>query len=150
MAVSIARIGIDIQNLADQIEQDLESALQEFLFSFGERLVINTPVDTGKLRGSWNLSMKQPVAVSEPKLERGTEGSADPETLARFESSLGQFRLGDIAYFSNSAPYVLRLEFGFTGIDSLGRNYDQGPRPFIRNTANQAPVIFNETLSRVL
>ncbi len=29
-------------------------------------------------------------------------------------------------------PYGRRLEFGFVGKDSLGRNYHQGPRPYMR------------------
>lgn len=29
-------------------------------------------------------------------------------------------------------PYSARLEFGFTGEDSLGRHYDQAPRPYMR------------------
>lgn len=28
--------------------------------------------------------------------------------------------------------YARRLELGFVGTDSLGRNYDQAPRPFLR------------------
>ncbi len=29
-------------------------------------------------------------------------------------------------------PYSRRLEFGFIGLDSLGRMYNQGPRPYMR------------------
>ena len=29
-------------------------------------------------------------------------------------------------------PYAARLEFGFIGVDSLGRNINQGPRPYWR------------------
>lgn len=29
-------------------------------------------------------------------------------------------------------PYAARLEFGFIGTDSLGRNINQGPRPYWR------------------
>jgi hypothetical protein len=34
---------------------------------------------------------------------------------------------GDVAY-------ALRLELGFVGIDSLGRHFNQAPRPFLRPT----------------
>jgi hypothetical protein len=33
---------------------------------------------------------------------------------------------------SVAAPYARRLELGFVGVDSLGRHYDQAPRPFLR------------------
>jgi len=32
----------------------------------------------------------------------------------------------------SSAEYARRLELGFTGTDSLGRQYHQSPRPYIR------------------
>ena len=36
------------------------------------------------------------------------------------------------AWLSNDSPQAARLEFGFYGIDSLGRNYSQAPRPHMR------------------
>jgi HK97 gp10 family phage protein len=31
-----------------------------------------------------------------------------------------------------SVPYGARVEFGFVGVDSLGRHYNQGPQPYMR------------------
>ena len=36
-------------------------------------------------------------------------------------------------------PYALRMELGFVGVDSLGRRYDQAPRPFLR------PALYNNS-----
>jgi len=38
---------------------------------------------------------------------------------------------GSVGVRENVA-YARRLELGFVGTDSLGRNYDQAPRPFLR------------------
>ena len=40
-------------------------------------------------------------------------------------------------------PYALRMELGFVGVDSLGRHYDQAPRPFLRPAlyADSAQVV---------
>lgn len=37
----------------------------------------------------------------------------------------------DLRVFTN-IPYSRRLEFGFVGTDRLGRNINQGPRPYFR------------------
>ncbi len=37
----------------------------------------------------------------------------------------------DLRVFTN-VPYSRRLEFGFIGTDRLGRNINQGPRPYFR------------------
>ncbi|HDY88890.1 MAG TPA: HK97 gp10 family phage protein [bacterium] len=41
---------------------------------------------------------------------------------------------GIFARVGTNVKYARRLEFGFTGIDSKGRKYDQKPRPFMHVT----------------
>jgi len=41
--------------------------------------------------------------------------------------------------FTN-VPYSRRLEFGFVGTDRLGRNINQGPRPYWRPVLSRAPI----------
>ena len=36
-----------------------------------------------------------------------------------------------------NVPYARRIEFGFTGTDSLGRTYNQPPRPYLRPAMEQ-------------
>lgn len=40
-------------------------------------------------------------------------------------------------------PYAARLEFGFVGVDKLGRNVNQAPRPFLRPAVlnNRAKIV---------
>ena len=43
-----------------------------------------------------------------------------------------------------NTEYAMRLEYGFVGEDSLGRSYDQAPRPFLRPAlVNQRDAIVN-------
>lgn len=37
-------------------------------------------------------------------------------------------------------PYALRLEFGFVGTDKLGRNINQGPRPYWRPVLSRSRI----------
>jgi hypothetical protein len=37
-----------------------------------------------------------------------------------------------IARIAPGMPYSRRLEFGFIGLDSMGRFYNQAPRPYVR------------------
>ena len=45
----------------------------------------------------------------------------------------------DLRVFTNIV-YSRRLEFGFVGTDSLGRNINQGPRPYWRVALARAPI----------
>ncbi len=49
----------------------------------------------------------------------------------------------------NGAAYAMRIEFGFVGVDSLGRHYNQAPRSFVRTTLDRAEAIANETALKV-
>lgn len=46
--------------------------------------------------------------------------------------------------------YARRLEYGFVGLDSLGRTYDQAPRPFARPAlSNKQEAIRDDVASEI-
>ncbi|MBO0141505.1 hypothetical protein JZX87_10055 [Agrobacterium sp. Ap1] len=53
--------------------------------------------------------------------------------------TLAGLKLGDVARFAWTAPYARRLELGFTGTDSLGRNYAHPGNHFVGAAAAQFP-----------
>lgn len=56
--------------------------------------------------------------------------SGDLQRSFKFDVKTGLISV-TLRVFTNIA-YALRLEFGFVGTDSLGRNINQGPRPYWR------------------
>lgn len=53
-----------------------------------------------------------------------------------------------LAATGTNVAYAMRLEFGFVGTDSLGRNYHQGAQPHIRPAyANNRQAALRETLT---
>lgn len=51
--------------------------------------------------------------------------------------ALASLQAGDTAFFSWTAEYARRVHYGFTGTDSLGREYNQAGQPFRDNAAAQ-------------
>jgi hypothetical protein len=62
-------------------------------------------------------------------VRRNASGPPGPNVVSG--QYLGSITKAEGRVFSNS-PYGPRLEYGFTGQDSLGRNYHQQPRPHWR------------------
>jgi hypothetical protein len=85
-----------------------------------------TPIDTGNLRNSLMAS-----TASMPAVREG-EFSAPDITLAIAGAEVGQ-----TIYLGFQAAYARRLNSGFTGTDSLGRNYNQSGRFFVESKANR-------------
>ena len=51
-------------------------------------------------------------------------------TISAMTNAIARANSGSI-YVGSDNPYARRIELGFTGYDSLGRYYDQAPRPYL-------------------
>lgn len=98
------------------------------------RIMQRTPVDTGRLRGNWHLTEGSPATGT---LELGTPGNSIPPPGAR------------ILYLVNNLPYARRIEYGFTGQDSLGRSYNQSGRGMVGLTVLEWPDIVKAAAASV-
>ena len=93
-------------------------------------LIALTPVLTGNARRSWALS-----TVAMPVIRPGVEFTAAPDVTLE----IANIELGKTAYIGGQAEYLPRLNWGFTGTDSLGRKYNQAGRFFLEQNAAKWP-----------
>lgn len=86
------------------------------------------PVKTGNLARSVVVDNKPPQVI---------------EGLAKGDFSLGiaAIKPGDTIYIGWTAAYSRRMNFGFVGADSLGRNYNQSGFGFAEAAAAKWPSI---------
>ena len=68
------------------------------------------PVDVGNLQES---------------LASGLNGSFGPEADDSYTLTIAQMDIGDTANFKWTAEYARRRHYGFKGVDSLGRTFDE-------------------------
>lgn len=57
---------------------------------------------------------------------------------ASIDVQAGQDEAGKFFDVGTPVVYAPRIEFGFIGTDSLGRNYNQPPNPFMRSSILEA------------
>ena len=67
-------------------------------------VIKDTPVDTGRARGSWQTSIGAP---KDSEINRDGSGPA----LAEVASESAKFGMGKVIYLANGLPYIYRLEF---------------------------------------
>lgn len=91
------------------------------------------PVDTGNLRNSVAGSTTGMPAV----------GAQPPELV------LLTVRLGDTVWVGWTAAYAMRMEYGFQGADSLGREYSQAGRGFLRAQIQMWDSIVSDVTAEV-
>ena len=95
-----------------------------------------TPVKTGYLRANWTV-----MRGSDPLPVAGREIDAD--------LIINELRMGDRLVILNPVVYAARIEYGFVGQDSLGRNYNQPGRGMMQQTVAELPRLAREATTRV-
>lgn len=110
---------------ADKVGEQADGLARAVCQETGFRVVKNTPIDTGYLRGSWQPSIG---AIQTSAKAQVGDSMADVALICT------GIKAGDVFYMTNNAAYARRIEYGFVGQDSLGRYYNQPPRYFVRDT----------------
>lgn len=102
------------------------------------------PVDTGFLRASLVVSIGEtlPQLAETPK-----EGTFDwnPDEV---RLSLDGSKLSDTVLAVYTAAYARRIEYGFKGKDSLGREYSQSGSRFVALAAQRWPQVVEQECAK--
>lgn len=97
-------------------------------------VVLATPVDTGRARSNWIVSLDAPVVSPRDsyapgvKLGRGERANADA-ALAQGKERIGAARAGQDIYISNNVYYIGRLNEGYSA---------QAPAGFVQSAVARA------------
>lgn len=126
----MAGYGDEITALCDMSAQRMDATMRGTVLEATSRVVIRTPVDEGRARGDWQITVDT--------LSRGSTDDVDPtgaKTIAAAVSILpaGQ-TAGKTVYLTNTMPYIRRLEQGHS---------KQGSH-MIERTVNELPEIVDK------
>lgn len=119
------------------------------------RVILKTPVDTGRARGNWMLGINE--------MPQGISENADgKEALQNVITGLQVLHLGDSAVLANSVPYISTLEYGgypnppvrgsyvkgkgFV-IKSAGGFSKQAPNGMVRTTVEEYRPTLNKAIA---
>jgi hypothetical protein len=107
----------------------------------------NMPVDTSFLQNSLVGAPGEAV----PPINPQADGTGGPQVgnAAAIESIIASWQPGQSMSFGFIAAYAARQNYGFTGTDSLGRNYNQSGRHFVELAVQQWPAIIEKSQRRL-
>ena len=120
-----------------------QEAYHEGLKDFAAELQANAPIKEGNLRASQQTSINGEIKAG-PYKEYG-----NAYNLSASNAVIESAGEGDRVVFSYRAPYAMRQELGFTGIDSLGRHYNQAGKYWVRRTSKRFVSIMRAAATRV-
>lgn len=101
------RFVIDLQRFAKKANADVKQAIRKITLEAFKRVILRTPVDTGRARANWSLSTGAPVTFS--IVGEDKSGSA---TLKKTSDGVMVWECSGGIFLSNNLPYIPVLEYG--------------------------------------
>ena len=96
---------------------------------------------TGITAGGMLIEGRIPVVSSDliNSLTSGLNGAGGTAGAESYSLALAGLEIGDTAHFEWTMEYAARIEYGFSGTDSLGRTYNQPGWQFVGLNAAKWP-----------
>lgn len=135
MAVQNVSFSAAVDAWAKKSQARMDAVFKESCQRVSNLAVDNAPIDTGFLKSSAVASEGAPTPMhADAKPNKGGTYGFDAGQMIAVIAGL---RIGQTYFFCFTAAYSRRLEYGFTGTDSLGRSYNQPARGYVRLAVQQ-------------
>lgn len=102
---------LDISKWAEQTKSDIALTVRKTAMDMFTRIVLRSPVDTGRFRANWYTSLGSPS----DKKDWESEDKSGAVSISRINSTAQQYNLGDMIWMSNNLVYAWPLERGHSG-----------------------------------
>lgn len=98
----------ELKRFAESIEEvEIPTLLKAIGLEVLKRLIMKTPVDTGRARGSWQVGIG-----ADPTTPAGSVDISGAATIASGVSALSSVKANDVLYFNNLVHYITYLDKG--------------------------------------
>ena len=88
------------------LQEDATKVARESFIQLGSNIVTRSPVNTGRFRSNW--------LGAYGTYDTTTTEKTDVDSVGEMIVTLNGLTVGDVFYFTNSLPYALRLEYGYS------------------------------------
>lgn len=117
---------IDPTKFGDQVRIDHRTLCRRIALEIDQRLVLNTPVDTGRARSNWLAS------ISAPRTDT-VDVRGQAQAIADAAVVIQQAPEFPVIYLANNLPYIQRLNEGSS---------KQAPAGFVEGAIDAVTAVF--------
>jgi len=120
----------DLAKFEAKTSEKLDLAVRKIALELFSRVILKSPVDTGRFRGNWQVAIG---ALPNGTLE--LEDRTGQATISAATARTAGVEAGDVIYLTNNLPYAQRLEEGYS---------QQAPAGMVALTIQEFQAIANE------
>lgn len=104
-----------VNKFAQRVPQLANQVIRKSSLELFTDVVMDTPVDTGRARGNWQISFGSPASgvISEQGDKEGDSASSSP-TVQKITDALNSDRTTLTIFLTNNLPYIKKLEYGWS------------------------------------
>ena len=106
----------DLRRFADKANEKQEQALRKTAFELFSRVIMRTPVDTGRLRGNWQATTSAPADGELSRLDNSAPANSRGSGSSSAKSEMQELVLGTerptVFHLTNTLPYAKVIEYG--------------------------------------
>ncbi|MGY6271008.1 HK97 gp10 family phage protein [Achromobacter denitrificans] len=113
----------DIAKFVERAKGNVDTATRQATVLLAQGVILKSPVDTGRFRANWQFSASGIQRATSVAVDRGGQ-----VTLNRLVAEIQRTGAGGVTYLSNSLPYAVRLENGWS---------KQAPQGMVRLTVQE-------------
>jgi hypothetical protein len=130
MAKQIRAFNLPLEKFAKALNLNLRTVVQRVALDAYTRITLRTPVDTGRARSSWQLSVKNPSGAVPPPGTYAAPGPPDVSGITGEEE----------VWIASNLDYILPLEQGHSG---------QAPSGMVMITAAEISAEIEQYLAKL-
>ncbi|MGB1388669.1 MAG: hypothetical protein ACPG61_07255 [Paracoccaceae bacterium] len=101
--------GSDLAQFEAKTAGKLDLAVRGIALELFSRVILRTPVDTGRARGNWQVQIG-----SIPNGTLALDDRSGTATVSKAQAAASGMDAGDVIYLTNNLPYARRLEEGYS------------------------------------
>lgn len=99
---------MDLNKYCKNKEVELKDVRKTYAFALYSSIVKKTPVDTGRARGNWNISINTP----DLSIDENIDKNKVPAKIKKNQQELEKAKKDESIFISNNLPYIEKLEYG--------------------------------------
>ena len=124
-----------IKQWSDKTTKKMETLVRKVALDAFSEVILKTPVDSGRARGSWGVGVG--TVNAGPHDNPDKSGDA---TIAAAASAVAGMQVGKVITLASNLPYIERLEYGYS---------KQAPGGMVRLTEQRWSPIVDKAVAQI-
>jgi hypothetical protein len=133
--MALGNFELDIQRFVEKANGRVDLVIRKVALEMFTRIVIKSPVDTGRARGSWSCAIGSIPSAQVNHLDK--TGAA---TIGQISATAARVKAGEVIYLTSSLSYIRALEFGHSS---------QSPNGMVRLSVLEYGAVVNKAVAEL-